>query len=111
MKFTNKFFLLIGILFLIIFNEFSLVHFDKTPPLTEVALKKIRFLDFVIIIIAFFGKFIFTNIPKFFLKFKKIFSIYVLPSLLAVIALDICLNFLNFKKNLSKISKTKNLIK
>ena len=43
-----------------------------------------------------FGKFIFTNIPKFILKFKKIFSIYILPSLLVVIALDLGLNFLGF---------------
>ena len=96
MKFTNKYFLLISVLFLIIFNEFVLVYFDTTPPLSEISLKKIRFLNFVFVITAFFGKFIFTNIPKFILKFKKIFPIYILPSLLVVIILDLGLNFLGF---------------
>jgi len=96
MKFTNKYFFLISVLFLIIFNEFVLVYFDTTPPLSEISLKKIRFLNFVFVITAFFGKFIFTNIPKFILKFKKIFPIYILPSLLVVIILDLGLNFLGF---------------
>ena len=96
MKFTNKYFLLIGVLFLIIFNEFVLIYFDKTPPLSEITIKKIRFLNLIFILIAFFGKFIFKKIPNLILKSKKLLIIYVLPSLLVVIALDICLNFLNF---------------
>ena len=40
MKFTNKYFLLIGVLFLIIFNEFVLIYFDKTPPLSEITMMR-----------------------------------------------------------------------
>tara|TARA_A100000164_G_C21864795_1_gene751984 strand:+ start:124 stop:1293 length:1170 start_codon:yes stop_codon:yes gene_type:complete len=58
LKFLNYYLLL---LFVLIFNEFTLVYFDKTPPLSEEAITSIRRIIFFVVIIFFYFKLIFLN--------------------------------------------------
>jgi len=58
LKFLNYYLLL---LFVLIFNEFTLVYFDKTPPLSEEAITSIRRIIFFVVIIFFYFKLIYLN--------------------------------------------------
>ena len=58
LKFLNYYLLL---LFILVFNEFTLVYFDKTPPLSEEAITFIRRIIFFVVIIFFYFKLIFLN--------------------------------------------------
>ena len=46
---------------LLFFNEFTLSFFDKTPPLSNDAITSIRKINFFIIVLFYYIKFIYLN--------------------------------------------------
>tara|TARA_B110000027_G_scaffold87582_1_gene92865 strand:- start:736 stop:1905 length:1170 start_codon:yes stop_codon:yes gene_type:complete len=94
LKFFNYYLL---ILFLVTFNEFTIVYFDKTPPLSSETLAAIRKINFFILILFFYirsicqnDKFFFLN-AKIFLFFKRISFVFFL-----IITFDVFLKFIGF---------------
>ena len=98
LKLFSNYYLLI--LTLLIFNEFTLAYFDKTPPLSVDSLSSIRKLDFFILIFFFYIKFFYLNKKFNFINrnifnfFKKISFIFFL-----IISFDVILKFIGFGIN------------
>ena len=88
------------VLSLLIFNEFSLAYFDKTPPLSDDALLSIRKVNFFMVIFFFYIKYFYLNDEldfinkKIFYLFKKISFIFFI-----IIFLDIFLKFIGLGVN------------
>ena len=85
---------------LLFFNEFTLSFFDKTPPLSNDAITSIRKINFFIIVLFFYIKFIYLNDNFNFIKIKFIFyfkKVFVL--LLFLIFFDVILKFIGFGLN------------
>ena len=88
------------VLSLLIFNEFSLAYFDKTPPLSDDALLSIRKVNFFMVIFFFYIKYFYLNDKldfinkKIFYLFKKISFIFFI-----IIFLDTFLKFIGFGVN------------
>ena len=97
LKFFNYYLLIFSFL---VFNEFTLVYFDKTPPLSSETLSIIRKINFFMLIAFFYIKFIFLNIrlnfinKKILLLFKKISFIFII-----IIIFDIFLKFIGLGIN------------
>ncbi len=90
----------IFIITLIIFNEFTLSFFDKTPPLSNDAITTIRKINIFIIIFFFYIKLIYLNSNLNFLN-TKIFNIFKKTSyiLFVLIFFDVTLKFFGFGLN------------
>jgi hypothetical protein len=97
LKFFNYYLFIISLL---IFNEFTLAYFDKTPPLSNEALLTIRKINFFMFIFFFYMKFIYLNDTLNFFN-KKLFSFLKKTSFifLIVILLDIFLKYVGFGIN------------
>ena len=93
----NYYLLFITLLF---FNEFTLVYFDKTPPLSNEAVSSIRKINYFMLILFFYIKYFYLN-NKFFFVNKKIFSFFKKLSfiLFIIISFDIFLKFIGLGIN------------
>lgn len=88
--------ILLALFFVFLINEFTLIFFDDTPPLSESAVFKIRLFNFCIIIFACSFKLIIPIIFKF-LNFTYFFIInYLLNIFIAIIILDLTLRLFGF---------------
>ena len=85
---------------LILFNEFTLAYFDKTPPLSIEALSIIRKINFFILIIFFYIKYFYLNNKLNFIN-KKIFNIVKKISfvLFILVTIDIFFKYIGFGIN------------
>jgi hypothetical protein len=85
---------------LLFFNEFTLVYFDKTPPLSNEAVSSIRKINYFMLILFFYIKYFYLN-NKFFFINKKIFSFFKKLSfiLFIIISFDIFLKFIGLGIN------------
>lgn len=104
MKFLNTKLVLISLIILILFNEFTLVYLDKNPPLSEIALFKIRIFNLLILLLPVYFRLIqnlfsFLRIHIFINKFIN-FSNFILtvtfPTFITIILLDIFLGFIGY---------------
>ena len=88
------------LLSLILFNEFTLTYFDKTPPLSVETLSIIRKTNFFILIIFFYIKYFYLNNKLNFIN-KKIFNIVKKISfvLFILVAIDIFFKYIGFGIN------------
>ena len=97
LKFFNYYLFIVSLL---IFNEFTLAYFDKTPPLSDDALLSIRKINIFIVIFFFYIKYFYLNDEldfinkKIFYLFKKISFIFFI-----IIFLDTFLKFIGFGVN------------
>jgi len=98
-----------GFLILIMFNEFTLVVLDENPPLSDRAVQSIRILDFLIIIIIFFQGRIRLYLLTVLKTTTRFSTTFILPVLIAVLALDFGLGLIGFgypsdydKKNIER---------
>ena len=89
MNWINRYLLIASIAVLLILNEFTLVFFDPTPPLSERALFLIRSFNIVVLLIALNGFSYLKPVSRWIIN-------YIAPSLIAVIFLDIGLSILGF---------------
>ena len=85
---------------LILFNEFTLAYFDKTPPLSVETLSIIRKINFFILIIFFYIKYFYLNNKLNFIN-KKIFNIVKKISfvLFILVTIDIFFKYIGFGIN------------
>ena len=85
------------ILFILVFNEYTLSFFDKTPPLSDNSLINIRKIQVIYLIIFFYLKFIFLNNEKIKLHHKilKIFK-RISYAVVLIILFDQTLKFVGF---------------
>jgi hypothetical protein len=97
LKFFNYYFLIFSLL---IFNEFTLVFFDKTPPLSNDTLSTIRKINFFILVSFFYTKFILLDDRWFFIN-KKLFLFLKKTSFifLSIIIIDVFLKFIGLGIN------------
>tara|TARA_B110000305_G_scaffold64167_1_gene71422 strand:+ start:41 stop:1210 length:1170 start_codon:yes stop_codon:yes gene_type:complete len=88
------------ILSLIIFNEFTLVFFDKTPPLSNDAVVSIRKINFFMLIFFFYIKIFYLN-NNFNFMSRKLFKILKNISFLffLILSFDIFLKFIGLGIN------------
>ena len=96
MNLTNKYIAATGVIFLIVFNEFTLVYLDSSPPLSDKALSIIRSFNFIFLVFSFAGKFFLQKFSPFISKISRLFMTFIFPSLLAIILFDIFLKFMGF---------------
>ena len=93
-KLSNFYILLF---FLLIFNEITLSYLDKTPPLSDFAVKSIRRIQFFVILIFVYTKFIYLNQNFKFIHLKILKYLKKISYLLVLfIIFDISLKFLGF---------------
>ena len=85
---------------LVLFNEFTLAYFDKTPPLSVETLSTIRKINFFILIIFFYIKYFYLN-DKFNFINKKIFKVFKNISFVffLLISVDIFFKYIGFGIN------------
>ena len=94
LRFLNYYLL---VLFLLLFNEFTLAYIDQSPPLSNEAITSIRRINFFVVIIFFYLKFIYINKNldfinrKIIIFFKKISILFIF-----VIVFDVFLKFFGF---------------
>ena len=94
LKFLNYYLLL---LFILVFNEFTLVYFDKTPPLSEEAITFIRRIIFFVVIVFFYLKLVYLNNHLNFINRKiSIFFRGISIFLFSFIIFDASLKFFGF---------------
>ena len=83
--------------FLLIFNEITLSYLDKTPPLSDLAVKSIRRIQFFVILIFIYTKIIYLNQNLKFIHLKILKYLKKISYLLVLfIIFDISLKFLGF---------------
>ena len=96
--------LTITIVIVFLFNEFTLVYFDKNPPLAPLILISIRIFDILILLLGLFSVFydlsVFTSIIKtvqtgFISKFSKFLSL-IFYYLMVLIFLDVMIGYAGF---------------
>jgi hypothetical protein len=92
---TNRRYIFLGAVLVILVNEVTLQIFDKNPPIHPDTLWAIRVLDFVIILGAFTAKRLF-HLVKYIRSVSNFFVSYVMPSMLAIILLDVSLGLIGF---------------
>ena len=86
--------------FLLIFNEITLSYFDKTPPLSDIAVTSIRKIQFFVILIFIYVKLIYLNQNLKFIHFKIFIYLKKISFFLVLfIIFDISLKFLGFGLN------------
>ena len=85
---------------LVLFNEFTLAYFDKTPPLSVETLSTIRKINFFILIIFIYVKYFYLN-DKFNFINKKIFKVFKKISFIffLLISVDIFFKYIGFGIN------------
>ncbi len=94
LRFLNYYLL---VLFLLLFNEFTLAYIDQSPPLSNEAITSIRRINLFVVIIFFYLKFIYINKNldfinrKIIIFFKKISILFIF-----VIVFDVFLKFFGF---------------
>ena len=93
-KFFNYYLLVLSLL---IFNEYTLAFFDKSPPLSIEALSSIRKINFFILFFFFYIKY-FCLSNKFSFINKKLFFVFKKISLICfvIIFIDVFLKFIGF---------------
>tara|TARA_B100000795_G_scaffold172864_1_gene130346 strand:+ start:247 stop:1416 length:1170 start_codon:yes stop_codon:yes gene_type:complete len=94
LKFFNYYLFIVSLL---IFNEFTLAYFDKTPPLSNDTLLTIRKINFFMFIFFFYMRFIYLNNTLSFFN-EKLFSVLKKTSFifLIIILFDIFLKYVGF---------------
>ena len=96
MNWTNRKFILIGVLLVVLINEFTLQIFDKTPPLSDKTTLAARFLDLLIIFFAFTAKCTILNWKNSLRKISSLTLNYLMPTIIVVILVDISLSLFGF---------------
>jgi hypothetical protein len=86
----------LGILILILFNEHTLVVLDEHPPLSDNAVQSIRIINFLIVIFALFQRHIKLYLLRILKATTRISTTFILPVLIAVLALDFGLGLIGF---------------
>ena len=95
MNWTNRRHLFFWALLLIVFNEFTLQFFDKNPPISDSMLLKIRAFDVGIFLIACTANLLVQSIA-YLQAASRFFILYVMPTVLAIILLDVSLGVIGF---------------
>ena len=87
----------VSILAVILVNEFTVVVFDPNPPLGELIKNALRILNFFTIITGVFWEIIpFGIVGRLLLKFSGMIAKYVMPTVLALLFLDVLLGLFGF---------------
>ena len=89
-------FLLIGIFTILLINEYTLLFFDRNPPLNQNIKDMVRLFDLSVIILSLTSKIWINLFSLIIQKTSLIIMRYVLPTCILVLILDIFLSILGF---------------
>ena len=99
---TNRPLILFGVLMLLLVNEFTLVHFDPTPPLSDFAVLFIRIFNALMVCVIIFEKFLWKNIVS--------LMIILVSSIIGIIIFEVALQILK-KNDKWDVTKKANIVR
>lgn len=96
MNSIDRRFLLIGIFTILLINEYTLLFFDRNPPLNQNIKDMVRLFDLSVIILSLTSRIWINLFSLIIQKTSLIIMRYVLPTCILVLILDVFLSILGF---------------
>ena len=96
MNWTKKKYLIIGIVIILLINEYTLAYFDTSPPLSKSTINKIRFFDFLVAVFSITSSLLLRYSVFLITKISLLIKQFVLPTLILILLLDVVLGIIGF---------------